>query len=151
MNSDIETYQKILDNLKLSHPVAPEEQENAIKSGEKNLRIILKKAGYYSAFFGFMLTIYYLLRNFGIKATVFKSKALITIVAANAATGGAITGHYVVTEYILPPPEVIEEKVEETVFKEPIIEKIKDDQKDKLKIIESDIGVQAFSGSVGPS
>ncbi|MCP4133849.1 MAG: hypothetical protein GY754_22965 [bacterium] len=106
MNRDIEQLNSILEKYELTDPISPEMQEFAIKSGRDNLKIILKKTGYYSAFFGLFLSLFYMTRSFGFKAAVLiKGKIIITVVLVNTIAAGAGGGYYINKYMLSKAPE----------------------------------------------
>lgn len=151
MNKDVDKYQKLLDKLKLSKPVADKTQKYAIKSGDRNLKLILKKTGYYSALFGILLTLYRWMRVIGINATLLKSKILLSIITANAASALFLGGQYVAGKYILkqPEPAVVDRKDDANILAEKrvlINRPVSNIPAEKDSLSTAEIGIQPFSG-----
>lgn len=148
MNNEIEKYQKLLDKLELTRPVPEEVQRYAMKSGDRNLKAILKKTGYYSVFFGILLTLFRWIRSLGINATIFKSKIVLTILSANLASAVILGSQYIAGKYMLDEPvnetrEVLQDAA--LSKKKDIVEKRSPDRR-KTSIRSSEIGIQPFSG-----
>ncbi|MCP4134113.1 MAG: hypothetical protein GY754_24285 [bacterium] len=155
MNRDIEQLNTILGKYELTDSVSPEIQEYAIKSGRDNLKIILKKTGYYSAFFGLFLSFFYMARSFGFKATVLiKGKIVIALVFVNAIAVAAGGGYYVFDKYILSkapekdsPGSIIADRLHEQAEKvQRVSKKGTPKKKYQIEYIIGNTRIQTFKG-----
>ncbi len=128
MIQDIENFNRALVRYKFTNPVSPEDQRFAIDSGRDNLKYILKKTGYYSAIFGMILTLFYWARYLGLKVTLFKSKIIVAVVAANLTTAGVVGVKYVNDNMIADKveSEMISQEVETAIVEEPDSRKLKE-------------------------
>ncbi len=150
MNNDINKYQQLLDKLKLSRPVPEKTQKYAIKSGDRNLKQILKKTGYYSAFFGMILALYRWMRFVGINATLLKGKILLSVITAGVVSSAVVLSPKIAERHIgyNQAPEISEQKGEanlpgnRALEKKPAPGSIGTDN----PIGSAQIGIQAFSG-----
>ncbi len=150
MINEMKILQDLLDKYKVTRPVPAGVRRDILAHKRKNFVTIMKKLDRYSPLLGVFLFIYFLLRKFGIIATL-KQCGVILAISAALTVAGVSTGAYMILKHVLDttsPVEMQKEKAED-------ISKIKDDAKSRsvddytappLRDVKNIIVFQPFDG-----
>lgn len=150
MINEMKILQDLLDKYKMTRPVPSGVRRDILAHKRKNFVVIMKKLDRYSPLLGAFLFIYFLLRKFGIIATL-KQCGVILAVSVALTVAGVSTGAYMVIKHVLDTPSPVEmqkEKAEDN-------SKIKDDAKSRsvddytsppLRDVKNIIVFQPFDG-----
>ncbi len=150
MISEMKILQDLLDKYKVTRPVPAGVRRDILAHKRKNFVAIMKKLDRYSPLLGAFLFIYFLLRKFGIIATL-KQCGVILAVSVALTVAGVSTGAYMVIKHVLDTPSPVETQKE----KSEDISKIKDDAKSRsvddytsppLRDVKNIIVFQPFDG-----
>ena len=152
MISEMKILQDLLDKYKVTRPVPAGVRRDILAHKRKNFVAIMKKLDRYSPLLGAFLFIYFLLRKFGIIATL-KQCSVILAISAALTVAGVSTGAYMVIKHILYTPSPVEMQKEKTGDNS--LHKIKDDAKSRsvddyssppLRDVKNIIVFQPFDG-----
>jgi hypothetical protein len=90
--------EKIFDKYKFSAPVPATARERLVESRERVFRSALKELGVYSVWYAVILSVFFKLRNIGIKSSILAAKA-VTIVGSIVVAGIIVSGTYAAYKY----------------------------------------------------
>lgn len=150
MINEMKQLQDLLDKYQVTRPIPEGVRRDILAHKRKNFVAIMKKLDRYSPLLGAFLLIYFLLRKFGIIATL-KQCGVIMAISAALTVAGVSTGAYMLIKHVLDTPSPVEiqkEKAED-------ISKIKDDAKSRsvddyssppLRDVKNIIVFQPFDG-----
>lgn len=126
MINEMKILQDLLDKYKVTRPVPAGVRRDILAHKRKNFVAIMKKLDRYSPLLGAFLFIYFLLRKFGIIATL-KQCGVILAISAALTVAGVSTGAYMLIRHVLDTPSPVEMQKERAED----ISKIKDDAKSR--------------------
>lgn len=126
MKNEMKQLQDLLDKYKVTRPVPAGVRRDILAHKRKNFVAIMKKLGRYSPLLGAFLIIYFLLRKFGIIATL-KQCGVILAVSAALTVAGITTGAYLVINHVLDTPPPVE--MQKDQIKDNSLQKTKDEAK----------------------
>lgn len=113
MINEMKILQDLLDKYKVTRPVPAGVRRDILAHKRKNFVAIMKKLDRYSPLLGAFLLIYFLLRKFGIIATL-KQCGVILAISAALTIAGVSTGAYMVIKHVLYTPSPVELQKERT-------------------------------------
>lgn len=126
MINEMKILQDLLDKYKVTRPVPAGVRRDILAHKRRNFVAIMKKLDRYTPLLGAFLLIYFLLRKFGIIATL-KQCGIILAVSVALTVAGISTGAYLVIKHALNSPSPIEMQKEKT--EENALQKTKDQVK----------------------
>ena len=150
MINEMKQLQDLLDKYQVTRPIPEGVRRDSLAHKRRYFVTIMKKLDRYSPLLGVFLFIYFLLRKFGIIATL-KQCGIILAISAALTVAGVSTGAYMVIKHVLDTPipvEMQKEKAED-------ISKIKDEAKSRsvddytsppLRDVKNIIVFQPFDG-----
>ena len=121
MINEMKILQDRLDKYKVTRPVPAGVRRDILAHKRKNFIAIMKKLDRYSPLLGAFLFIYFLLRKFGIIATL-KQCGVILAVSVALTVAGISTGAYMVIKHVLytpSPSEMQKDKTEDNSLQKP--------------------------------
>ncbi len=121
MINEMKILQDLLDKYKVTRPVPVGVRRDILAHKRRNFVTIMKKLDRYNPLLGAFLLIYFLLRKFGIIATL-KQCGIILAVSVALTVAGISTGAYFVIKHALDTPSSIEmqkEKSEDNSLQKP--------------------------------
>lgn len=124
MNDEMKILQDLLDKYKITEPIPAGVRRDILAHKRKNFIAIMKKLERYSPLLEAFLFIYFLLRKFGIIATL-KQCGVILAVSAALTVAGISTGAYVVIKHVLDTPSRVE--IEKAKTEDNSLQKAKDE------------------------
>jgi hypothetical protein len=102
MNNNAELYGKLLDKYKFSAGLDPAVRARVMSSRKASLRKVLQRRGAYTFAFGLAISMYIIIKQFGIQASLLTAK--IILAASVGVTASALTvSAYVCYKYIAEP------------------------------------------------
>ncbi len=152
MKDEMKLLQDLLDKYKVTQPVPAGVRRDILAHKRRNFVAIMKKLDRYTPLLGAFLLIYFLLRKFGIIATL-KQCGIILAVSVALTVTGLSTGAYLVIKHALDTPTPIEMQKENT--EDNSLQKTKDEAKSQptddftsppLRDVKNVIVFQPFDG-----